>query len=122
MSTLYSEPPAGQLRLASNETTNFAANLLAAVARMFPSTIFSTGGDELNANCYDQDPDTQKSLNETGRTLEQALDVFIKTTHKAIEDLGKTPVVWEEMVLKHNVTLNPNTTVLYVSSSRLNVV
>ncbi|CAL1713581.1 unnamed protein product [Somion occarium] len=106
------EPPAGQLRLASNETTNFAANLLAAVARMFPSTIFSTGGDELNANCYDQDPDTQKSLNETGRTLEQALDVFIKTTHKAIEDLGKTPVVWEEMVLKHNVTLNPNTTVL----------
>ena len=90
-----SEPPAGQLRLASEATTTFTANLLAAVAKMFPSSIMSTGGDELNVNCYNQDSETQASLNASGKTLEQALDTFTQTTHKAIEDLGKTPVVWE---------------------------
>ncbi|KAI0076763.1 N-acetylhexosaminidase [Panus rudis PR-1116 ss-1] len=112
------EPPAGQLRLASDETTKFTANLLAAVAKLFPSHYFSTGGDEINANCYAQDPETQASLNATGRTFEQALDAFTQTTHKAIEDLGKTPVVWEEMVLEHNVTLSNETIALVWISSQ----
>ena len=94
-----SEPPAGQLRLASEATTTFTANLLAAVAKMFPSSMMSTGGDELNVNCYNQDSETQASLNASGKTLEQALDTFTQTTHKAIEDLGKTPVVWEGAVI-----------------------
>lgn len=91
----HAEPPAGQLRLASDATTKFTADLLAAVAKMFPSSIFSTGGDELNVNCYDADSETQASLNATGKTFNQALDAFTQATHKAIEDLGKTPVVWE---------------------------
>lgn len=89
------EPPAGQLRLASSETTKYTAGLLAAVAKMFPSTLFSTGGDELNTNCYAADANTQEDLVSTGQTLEQALNVFTQTTHKAIIAEGKTPVVWE---------------------------
>lgn len=81
---------------------------------MFPSTMMSTGGDELNTNCYDQDAETQADLKATGRTLEQALDVFTQTTHAAIEAVGKTPAVWEEMVLDQNVTLSNETIVLYV--------
>ena len=75
--------------------TSFVADLFTEVAKMFPSTLFSTGGDELNTNCYAIDAPTQAALNETGRTLEQALDVFTQATHKALEDSGKTPVVWE---------------------------
>jgi hexosaminidase len=60
-----------------------------------PSKLFSTGGDELNANCYAKDPQTQVDLNSSGRTLEQALDVFTQATHGAIIAEGKTPVVWE---------------------------
>lgn len=89
------EPPAGQLRVASSETTSFTASLLAAVAKMFPSTLFSTGGDEINANCYAQDTETQKELNATGKTFEEALDTFTQATHKALIAEGKTPVVWE---------------------------
>lgn len=107
------EPPAGQLRLASPSTTNFTAGLLAAVARMFPSTLLSTGGDELNLNCYTQDAETQADLKASGRTLEQALDVFTQHTHAAIRAEGKTPAVWEEMVLEHNVTLSNDTVVMY---------
>ena len=107
--------------------------MFTAVAKMFPSTLFSTGGDELNTNCYAIDAPTQAALNETGRTLEQALDVFTQATHKALEDSGKTPVVWEggcrrflrivcayrltEMVLVHNVTLSKDTKVLVWISS-----
>jgi hexosaminidase len=67
--------------------------LLGAVAEMFPSALFSTGGDEINVQCYADDAQTQRDLD--GRTLEQALDVFTQATHGALEKLGKTPVVWE---------------------------
>ncbi|CDO72185.1 Glycoside Hydrolase Family 20 protein [Trametes cinnabarina] len=97
--------------------TTFANGLLASVARMFPSSVMSTGGDELNAECYAQDPDTQADLKATGRTLEQALDVFTQKTHAAIRAEGKTPAVWEEMVLDHNVTLGNDTIVLVWISS-----
>ena len=87
------EPPAGQLRLASPTTVNFTVGLLSAVAELFPSTLFSTGGDEINARCYVDDAQTQHDLD--GWTLEQALDRFTQATHGALRSLGKTPVVWQ---------------------------
>lgn len=62
----------GQLRLASPAVTNFTVEMLAAAARMFPSTLMSTGGDEINA----KDAKTQADLKSPGRTIEQPLDVF----------------------------------------------
>ena len=91
--TYANEPPAGQLRLASPATINFTASLLSAAANLFPSTLFSTGGDEINARCYQADAQTQQDLG--GRTLNQALDKFTQATHGALRNLGKTPVVWE---------------------------
>ena len=84
---------------------------------MFPSKLFSTGGDELNTNCYSIDQPTQDSLKASGRTLEQALDVFTQETHKALEVKGKTPVVWEEMVLDNALPLKQDTPVLVWISS-----
>lgn len=79
---------------------------------MFPSTLMSTGGDEVNLRCYAQDPVTQADLKASGRTIEEALDVFTQKTHAAIMLEGKTPAVWEEMVLNHDVTLSNETVVL----------
>ncbi|KAF8817042.1 N-acetylhexosaminidase [Phlegmacium glaucopus] len=112
------EPPAGQLRLASAATANFTASLISSIARTLPSTLFSTGGDELNVNCYAQDPQTQADLAQSGRTLEQALDVFTQTSHNALRSIGKTPVVWEEMALVHQVTLSNQTVVMVWISSQ----
>lgn len=91
--TYANDPPAGQLRLASPATINFTVGLLSAVAKMFPSTLFSTGGDEINARCYADDAQTQNDLG--GRTFDQAFDAFTQATHGALRNLGKTPVVWE---------------------------
>jgi hexosaminidase len=71
--------------------------LLADVAQTLPSYYFSTGGDELNTNCYTEDYITQQQLNSTGTTLNDALDTFTQTTHSALIAQGKTPVVWEGM-------------------------
>ncbi|TCD65815.1 N-acetyl-glucosamine-6-phosphate deacetylase [Steccherinum ochraceum] len=117
-SNFANEPPAGQLRLASPATANFTASLLHAAAHLFPSPFFSTGGDELNANCYDQDAETQQILNSTGQTLEQALSGFVGATHTALRSVGKTPVVWEEMVLDHDIELENDTVVMVWISSQ----
>ena len=106
------EPPAGQLRIASPDTVNFTTGLLANAAKLFPGNYFSTGGDEINVRCYTDDPETQKALAASGKTLEQALDDFTQAEHKALRDVGKTAVVWEEMVLNHQVTLANDTVVM----------
>ncbi|KAF5392690.1 hypothetical protein D9757_001056 [Collybiopsis confluens] len=129
------EPPAGQLRLANSNTTDFTASLFSAVSARFPGKYFSTGGDELNTECYTIDKATQADLKASGKTLEQALDTFVQATHGALKNNGKTPVVWEgisslkesdtsiltvrlaEMVLNFNLTLSNETIVMVWISS-----
>jgi hexosaminidase len=57
--------------------------------------MFSTGGDEVNLNCYTQDAQTQADLKSSNRTFDQALDDFLHAEHAGIRKLGKTPVVKE---------------------------
>ncbi|KAG1739453.1 glycoside hydrolase family 20 protein [Suillus paluster] len=115
--TYANEPPAGQLRFALPEVVNFTTSLLVDVAKTVPSYYFSTGGDELNTECYAEDYPTQLQLNSTGMTLNGALDTFTQTTHAALMAMGKTPVVWEEMVLNWNLTLANETIVMVWISS-----
>ncbi|KAG6336864.1 hypothetical protein ID866_2222 [Astraeus odoratus] len=115
--TYANEPPAGQLRFALPEVVNFTTSLLSSIAQTLPSRYFSTGGDELNTNCYVNDTATQQQLNATGMTLDSALDVFTQATHGTLIAQGKTPVVWEEMALDWNVTLSNETIVMVWISS-----
>ncbi|CAE6464182.1 unnamed protein product [Rhizoctonia solani] len=120
--TYANEPPAGQLRLANPDVRKFTADLFSALLNPLKGlgTLFSSGGDEINAKCYAEDEETQKQLQSQGLTFEGALDVFTNQTHKAIRDAGRTPVVWEEMVLDHNVTLPKDTiTLVWISSANV---
>jgi len=79
--------------------------------------------------------DTHNSCAESqGKTLEQALDTFVQATHSVLLNAGKTPVVWEgmlllqllpssciqleqqEMALEHQVKLHNQTIVLCVNT------
>ncbi|KAF8606798.1 glycoside hydrolase family 20 protein [Ceratobasidium sp. AG-I] len=121
-STHANEPPPGQLRLADPKVRSFTADLFTAVLSPLKGlgTLFSTGGDEINARCYEEDQPTQDELKKQGLDIEGALDVFTNVTHKAVRSAGRTPVVWEEMVLDHNVTL-PKDTIALVWISSANV-
>ncbi|KAF8333584.1 N-acetylhexosaminidase [Cantharellus anzutake] len=117
-STYANEPPAGQLRLATASVIEFTQNLIKSVLPSLPSKYFSTGGDEINTNCYSQDPETQSELEKKGWTLDQALGNFVGKIHSTVASLGKTPVVWEDLVLSHNLTLANNTIVMVWISSQ----
>lgn len=88
---------------------------------MFPSSIVSTGGDEINQNCYEKDEPTMTILNAIGEpfaeAFQNALNDFVGGTHSALKSAGKTPAVWEEMVLDFNLTLADDTLVLVWISS-----
>ncbi|EIW81489.1 glycoside hydrolase family 20 protein [Coniophora puteana RWD-64-598 SS2] len=111
-SSYAGEPPAGQLRMTVPEVVNFTTSLLSSVAKTMPSSYFSTGGDEINSACYLDDPITSTYLNTTNTTLNGVLDTFTNSTHSALVGLGKTPVVWEEMVLEWNLTSLSNETIV----------
>ena len=89
------EPPEGQIRIANPAAVNFTGDMLAAIARTLPSSLFSTGGDEVNTTCYATDPVTQQDLKESGKTLGQALSDFVQSNQEVLAVIGKTPVVWE---------------------------
>lgn len=65
------------------------------MAKNFRSSLFSTGGDEVNTNCYAQDNQTQTDLAESGLNLDEALDKFLHATHAVLTDMGKGPIVKE---------------------------
>ena len=96
---IFPEPPAGQLRLASSDVLEFISSLLKSVLPDLPSHYFSTGGDEVNTECYAQDTETQKTLKQNGWSFEQALSHFVANAHDAVRSLGKVPVVWEGELL-----------------------
>lgn len=99
------EPPAGQLRLATPSTINFTTSLVASVAKNFRSSLFSTGGDEVNTNCYAQDNQTQTDLAESGLNLDEALDAFLHATHAVLTDMGKGQIVKEGELFGYGVLM-----------------
>ncbi|KAK7054307.1 Glucosamine-6-phosphate isomerase (Glucosamine-6-phosphate deaminase) (GNPDA) (GlcN6P deaminase) [Paramarasmius palmivorus] len=80
---IVSYAAAARFRIASDEAVNFTASLIEAASSLFQSKFFSTGGDEVNQPCYRDDEETQQALNATGRTIEQALDQFVKLHTKS---------------------------------------
>ncbi|KAI9436555.1 hypothetical protein H4582DRAFT_1775731, partial [Lactarius indigo] len=71
-----------------------------------------TGGDEINGRRDQDDAQTQQELGGTSKTVAQALDTVTQATQAALRSLGKTPVVWEEMVHSYNLTLSNDTIIL----------
>ena len=74
---------------------SFMKGLFEAAAGLSTSTLFSTGGDELNTNCYVNDTASQAAMQETGRNFTDSLSYFVTQMHDTLRANGKTPVVWE---------------------------
>ncbi|GAA6056760.1 hypothetical protein JCM3770_006119 [Rhodotorula araucariae] len=122
--SLYAaEPPAGQLKLGNHDVLAFAQRILRDAAALSASRLISTGGDEVNERCYLEDPDTATAMTAQNATLDELLSVFVSGTHASLREMGKTPVVWEEMVLKHNLGLKKDTVVtVWINSSNVRAV
>ena len=69
--------------------------MFASILSKYPGTLFSTGGDELNTNCYVNDTIFQDALMAANETFYGALNTYVLGTHDTVRAYGKTPVVWE---------------------------
>ncbi|GAA5866405.1 hypothetical protein JCM1840_001305 [Sporobolomyces johnsonii] len=118
--TYANEPPSGQLRLGDEAVLEFSKTLVKSATAMLDSKYFSTGGDEINTACYTSDPVTGRILNSSSSSLDDLLGTFVAGVHETVRAEGKTPVVWEELVLDHGLELGQDTIVLvWVSSANI---
>jgi len=102
--TVAAEPPSGTLKLNSTAVYDFLDKLWNDVLpRISPySTLMHTGGDEVNIKAYELD-DTVKSSDPA--KIQPLLQKFLDKAHSRVRAAGMTPIVWEEMLLHHNVIL-----------------
>ncbi|KAI8969460.1 N-acetylhexosaminidase [Trametes punicea] len=107
-----SEPPAGQLRIASPSTLSFASTLFSSVASSLPGTMMSSGGDEVNLPCWEEDAQTISDLAQRNLTIADALNGFIQTVQGVIKAHGKVPFIKSDMVLTHNAPVVNETVVV----------
>ncbi|KAF3941566.1 Beta-hexosaminidase [Dactylella cylindrospora] len=105
------QPPCGQLMLNSPKVDDFLGELFDDLLPRIKSagaTYYHTGGDEFNNNAVGLDP----SVNSSDPTVIQpVLQRFMDNAFKHILSQGLTPVVWEELALKWNLTMDKSTIV-----------
>ncbi|KAI4091166.1 MAG: hypothetical protein LQ344_004279 [Seirophora lacunosa] len=104
------EPPSGSLKLNSSAVYAFLDTLWKdLLPRVEPySAYFHTGGDEVNANIYKFDETVRSNASAVLRPL---LQEFVDFNHGYVRAAGMTPMVWEEMLLKWNLTLGQDVVV-----------
>ena len=109
-STYCAEPPCGTLKLNSSAVGNFTHKLLADVLpRLVPgSSYFHSGGDEVNVQAYLLDESVRSN---STAVIKPLLQRFIDSIHDQVRSAGLTPIVWEEMLLKWNLTLGKDVVV-----------
>ncbi|KAL8283200.1 hypothetical protein RQP46_005978 [Phenoliferia psychrophenolica] len=117
------EPPTGQLKLGDPVVQTFAEDVSTFAAGLVGSRYFSTGGDEINSRCYLEDPTMDPTTVASPDALNAALSTFVTGVHDALRKIDKVPVVWEEMVLAHDIALENDTIVMvWISSANVNSV
>ncbi|KAJ2522253.1 Glucosamine-6-phosphate isomerase (Glucosamine-6-phosphate deaminase) (GNPDA) (GlcN6P deaminase) [Coemansia sp. RSA 2049] len=106
------EPPSGQLNIAKAAATEFAKNIIDEYAALFTDEMFHLGGDEVNRQCWEEDPDVQKYIkSHPNATVETLLSDFYTNVHGELERLNKTALSWEE-TLFHSEYVPPKSTII----------
>lgn len=104
------EPPCGTLQLNNPEVDKFIDTLFKdLLPRISPYTsMFHSGGDEVNANAYTLDPTTNSSDKAViGKGIQKLKDRI----HAHVREAGLTPMVWEEMAIDWDLDLGKDVVV-----------
>ncbi|KAJ2057778.1 Glucosamine-6-phosphate isomerase (Glucosamine-6-phosphate deaminase) (GNPDA) (GlcN6P deaminase) [Coemansia sp. RSA 922] len=106
------EPPSGQLNIAKPAARDFAIDIVSEYVRLFPDNVFHLGGDEVNRNCWKEDPDVRAYLGANPEeSVESLLVDFYDKLHGAVESLNRTGMTWEE-TLFHSSYVPPKNTII----------
>lgn len=53
----------------------------------------SSGGDEVNLACWEEDEETSEELRAKNQTIAEALNVFVEEVQGELKENGKTPFI-----------------------------
>ncbi|KAJ2622801.1 Glucosamine-6-phosphate isomerase (Glucosamine-6-phosphate deaminase) (GNPDA) (GlcN6P deaminase) [Coemansia sp. RSA 1358] len=106
------EPPSGQFNIAKRAATDFAISIIDEYAALFTDNTFHLGGDEVNLNCWNDDPDVKNYLKaHPNATVQTLLTEFYTNVHDELAKLKKTGISWEE-TLFHTEYTPPKSTII----------
>ncbi|KAJ1736646.1 Glucosamine-6-phosphate isomerase (Glucosamine-6-phosphate deaminase) (GNPDA) (GlcN6P deaminase) [Coemansia sp. Benny D160-2] len=109
------EPPSGQLNIAKPESIEFTNKIIDEYTKLFPDSVFHLGGDEVNRNCWSEDPDVQAYLAaHPGEDVESLLANYYAKVHDHLETTGKYAYTWEETLFHSEYVPSTNNTILQV--------
>ncbi|KAL1923784.1 uncharacterized protein VTP21DRAFT_8764 [Calcarisporiella thermophila] len=100
------EPPSGQLNPLHNGTLDLIGGLVQEVSEWFPDNVVHLGGDEIQPNCWKENPTVMQYMNSSGiADFNGVLQHFFEKVTGVARAAGKTPMTWEETVVSHNLQL-----------------
>jgi hexosaminidase len=94
------QPPAGQLDPLSEKGFQIVKDLIKEASERFPDSLYHTGGDEINTDCWDLSEEVQayKAKNNITNTRE----IWFEWTNKLLDyvntDVKKRPIIWEDPI------------------------
>lgn len=101
------EPLWQPLDLSKPKSFEVMEDLIREVARTFPDQYFHVGGDEVQFECWAEDPDVVAYMQEMNfTTFNELWQYYEDKVMTWVAQEGKTPVVWHEAFLNLNLPSN----------------
>ncbi|CEP14763.1 hypothetical protein [Parasitella parasitica] len=93
------EPPAGQLNPLNDKAFSLVKDIIKEATDIFPDTLYHTGGDEINTDCWDLDARIKAYTSKHNMTTKE---VWFEWTNKLLSYVNtktkKRPIMWEDPV------------------------
>lgn len=105
------EPPAGQLSLINKGAWKLVQDIVKEGTTIFPDSLYHTGGDEINTDCYALDKDIVEYTEKNNISIK---DLWFEWENNLLSyvtnDLKKRPIIWEDSV--NDGATYPNNTII----------
>ncbi|KAG0169824.1 hypothetical protein DFQ28_008738 [Apophysomyces sp. BC1034] len=93
------EPPSGQLNPLSDEAWQLVKDIVKEGTKVFPDSLYHSGGDEINTKCWEQDPKLVAYAKSKNLTLQEVwFEWENKLLDYIVKDTKKRPIIWEDSV------------------------
>jgi hexosaminidase len=87
---------------------------------LFPDNFIHLGGDEVNTDCWEKDPEISSWLTENNMTADDGYAYFVQRAADIAISQGRRPVQWSEVYDHFKTDLDP-ATVVHVWKERTNI-
>ncbi|KXN74559.1 glycoside hydrolase family 20 protein, partial [Conidiobolus coronatus NRRL 28638] len=102
---MAAEPPSGQIDPTNPKSNQIIADLIDEFSLLFPDSYIHLSGDEVNEKSWESSPKIRNYLKANHTTINKLFVDFNLSMQAKAKKNGKSVIVWQEALLKHNVEL-----------------